>query len=200
MHFYARSRDVSSPTDSHLPVSMEEFCPHLYYWDGADGPNWQGWWLSPEVGSDSFMAFANGDIECPEKATNWRSGEGGIDLRVGVISSGPPSIVGVRAPTMMGLEGAYRDDGTTHNRGAGRRIYKRYRDLHADEVAGLDEPAVVTYSSAFTLNSLPSPIADISPVQQQQQQQGYHWRGGWGSTRLGERRRRQWHRARGGAV
>ena len=150
---------------------MEEFCPHLYYWDGADGPNWQGWWLSPEVGSDSFMAFANGDIECPEKATNWRSGEGGIDLRVGVISSGPPSIVGVRAPTMMGLEGAYRDDGTTHDRGAGRRIYKRYRDLHADEVAGLDEPAVVTYSSAFTLNSLPSPIADISPVQQQQQQQ-----------------------------
>ena len=83
------------------------FEPILYYWDGRDGPQWQGWWLSPDcVGSEHFLAFSPGNALSPDLCREWQTGDRAIGMHVGRLGT---DVVGVRAGG-LGFEGAYERD------------------------------------------------------------------------------------------
>ena len=153
----ARCRSMSAAT-THTHADDESgttaFTPWLYYWDDRDGPQYQGWWLAPEVGSDGFMAFSNGDVVSPEHCSAWQTGEAWITrMRVAQLENG---MIGVRAPG-MGFEGVYQHEvGHPHNHGNGRRVFRRHRDFELHEVSRLDgsEPDIVTYTSGLSLDEL----------------------------------------------
>ena len=118
-------------------------------------PQYQGWWLAPEVGSDVFMAFSNGDVVSPEHCSAWQTGEAWITrMRVAQLENG---MIGVRAPG-MGFEGVYQHEvGHPHNHGQWATKFSGYhRDFELHEVSRLDgsEPDIVTYTSGLSLDEL----------------------------------------------
>jgi hypothetical protein len=132
---------------------MSAFAPWLYYWDDRDGPNWQGWWLAPEVGCDTFMAFANSDSRSPEEAIGWRTGEALVDMQIMQLEDG---LLGVKAPSLASLEGVYELEAAHPHSHGGRPVFKRARDLTPEEVLRLDNERaaaeVVTYTQEMRLD------------------------------------------------
>ena len=146
---------------------MAAFAPWLYYWDDRDGPTWQGWWLAPEVGCDSFMAFANGDANSPCEASLWRTGEGQlVDLQVRPLDEGS---LAVTVTSMEALEGVYQlEAGHPHSHG-GRPVFKRARDLTAEEATQLSQEHaadVVTFTRGMTLEDSAASSGSGLAVQQ----------------------------------
>jgi hypothetical protein len=125
------------------PVAFEP--PWLYYWDDRDGPGWQGWWIAPAVGSESFMAFAPGDFSSPAGARAW-VGDWLLDVHVAELEH---SVLAVRAAGMA-FEGAYT---RLQRENHGKPVYRRERDLSAAEVAfmGEDPSDVVIYGRQMPL-------------------------------------------------
>ena len=40
-------------------VSSRERCVYMYFWDERDGPDWSGWWVTPDyMGNDEFYLHA----------------------------------------------------------------------------------------------------------------------------------------------
>ena len=61
---YRRTFDTLIQQDREGP-SAERF---LYFWDKRDGPNWMGWWLTPEhVGCTRYYAHAPVDAATPDQ-------------------------------------------------------------------------------------------------------------------------------------
>lgn len=137
-------------------VPFETF---LYYWDDRDGINWQGWWIAPDVGSSSFMAFARGDAETPVLCPAWRRGDSQlIDMHVAWLGC---NVIGVRAPNIC-FEGVYTIEATHPHEHGGRPVFRRVRDLEVDELHELDRTRtivaadVVVYSRKLTLADVTS--------------------------------------------
>ena len=128
----------------------------LYYWDESDGPQWQGWWITPDhVGNDRFFAFSRGAAASPDECRSWRGGDRSIDMCVASLGGGA---MGVRA-SGLGFEGVYERE--SEERGHGRPAFRRTRDLTAAEAARIDAasaaaPSTVVYSQQMTLADLPS--------------------------------------------
>ena len=145
--------------------AMQEATEHasfktfLYYWDGRDGPRWQGWWLSPDcVGSESFLAFSHGDARSPDLCREWQTGEGAIGMHVGSLGDG---VVGVRAGG-LGFEGAYELVRHAHEHD-GRPVYCRARDLTETELPAMRGTTVV-YSTQASLTDVPAGAVVGVPV------------------------------------
>lgn len=146
---------------------MSAFAPWLYYWDDRDGPNWQGWWLAPEVGCDTFMAFANGDARSPEEAIGWRTGDALVDMQIMLIEDG---LLGVKAPSLATLEGVYALETAHPHSHGGRPVFKRARDLTPEEVLRLDNERaaaeVVTYTREMRLDGSAAASSSRSVIQE----------------------------------
>jgi len=140
----ARSFEVSVCRMQEGLEHVASFEPFLYYWDGRDGPQWQGWWLSPDcVGSERFLAFSGGDVPSPDLCREWQTGEGAISMDVAYLEDG---MICVRAGG-SGFEGAYEHD-RTH---LGRPVYCRVRDLTETELPASSRAATVVYSTRASL-------------------------------------------------
>ena len=136
---------------------VASFKTFLYYWDGRDGPRWQGWWLSPDcVGSESFLAFSHGDARSPDLCREWQTGEGAIGMHVGSLGDG---VVGVRAGG-LGFEGAYEHNHTHAHEHGGRPVYCRVRDLTEAEIPAMRGTTVV-YSTQASLADAPASAAVV---------------------------------------
>lgn len=136
---------------------VASFEPFLYYWDGRDGPQWQGWWLSPDcVGSERFLAFSRGDVLSPDLCHEWQTGEGAIGMHVGSLGDG---VVGVRAGG-LGFEGAYEHDSRHAHKHGGRPVYCRVRDLTEAEIPAMRGTTVV-YSTQASLADVPASAAVV---------------------------------------
>ena len=131
------------------------FEPILYYWDGRDGPQWQGWWLSPDcVGSEHFLAFSPGDALSPDLCREWQTGDRAIGMHVGRLGT---DVVGVRAGG-LGFEGAYERDRAHAHAHGGRPVYCRVRDLTEAELAA---GSTVVYSTQAGLGDAPASDAVV---------------------------------------
>ena len=122
----------------------------LYFWDARDGPAWLGWWLSPAVGDERFLAFAPGDTQFPEECAFWRAGPHALDVRVARIDD----CICVRAPN-LGFEGAYVKIEHPHAQQVGRHVYQRSCDLDTRKQQLIDEMGVVIYEQDLTLADFP---------------------------------------------
>ena len=73
-------------------------------------------------------------------------------------------MIGIRAPG-IGFEGAYALEAThTHNH-AGRRVFLRVRDMHAEEINTLDQAVVAAAAAAdVVLYSSSLSLANTTPV------------------------------------
>ena len=153
---FARLRGCEAMQEATEHASFKTF---LYYWDGRDGPRWQGWWLSPDcVGSESFLAFSHGDARSPDLCREWQTGEGAIGMHVGSLEDG---VVGVRAGG-LGFEGAYELVRHAHEHD-GRPVYCRARDLTETELPAMRGTTVV-YSTQASLTDVPAGAVVGVPV------------------------------------
>ena len=159
---------------SHEDSEVASFETFLYYWDGRDGAQWQGWWLSPDcVGSERFLAFSRGDVPSPELCREWQTGEGAIGMRVANLDGG---MIGVRAGG-LGFEGAYEHDRTHQHAHGGRSVYHRVRDLTEAEAPTMDQvrAATVIYSAQSSLTHVPASGAVVGvPVVLESQRSASH--------------------------
>jgi len=102
--------------------------PHyLYYWDNRDGPNWEGWWITPHsIGFTRYWAFSRGnEAQEPHQCHEWNSPT--IIVRKEPFGRG----VLVRDTqttwdTIRPFEGFYKQMDSTHSHG-NRRVYQRKR-------------------------------------------------------------------------
>ena len=144
--------------DEHATINEDHF---MYYWDDRDGPDWSGWWITPEeVGCTRFDAFSPSDVDTPNDAASiaaWKFWDGVSKIKVLpaqtgggmlVIGTGPPYGTG---PHFRGRTGAsaemvagyyvpcpehpHAHKGRTST--ATRLVYKRTRPLTEIEKPGV---------------------------------------------------------------
>ena len=138
---------------------MTEVTTYLHYWDARDGPQFCGWWITHEIGSDAYLAFGPGDVDSPDQCGAWLAG--GADsgeIRCARLGA---AAMGVRAPGRS-IEGAYEAVADhPHRHGAPPRpVYRWARELTAAEDDAIARLGLAIYSSALSL-------ADVADVQQQ---------------------------------
>ena len=110
----------------------------LYFWDKSVCPTWEGWWLTPSVGSDSHIVFAPGQGKNVLRAGRWYCGPGqNVEVKTFTVASRTgEQLVGVYGPGGMPGNGVYQEQpGHPHTSGigSGRPVYKRIRPLSPDE-------------------------------------------------------------------
>ena len=126
---------------------------YLYFWDDRDGPQFQGWWITPGyVGNDAFLAFSPGSAQTPDQCSTWRGGAELLDVCVASLAS---ETMGVRAAG-KGFEGAFEVDEVLtrqHGPSSARSIFKRSRDLSDVEVDAIDRMrgGTIVYSASTSL-------------------------------------------------
>ena len=108
--------------------------PYLHFWDNRDGDDYCSWWITYEIGSEVFVAFAPYDVATPASAAGGRDNctLRHCELDCALLDA---TTVGVRAP-LRGISGAYEVmAGHPHRHGEPHRpVYRWTRVLTVAEV------------------------------------------------------------------